>query len=844
MSLTFKKSIVEIFTAIITGLIFWIFYCQLQPYFLKISNLFFSNLPIQESFNNRSILTCIIFSLAGYHAINQIYKTKFPSLKSIVLCSIVGLLYFRLFRQDSEIYFFLLTNNSDIYLCDIILFSSFLALSNYSHFQIIIRQHKKGIIQEVTELDEQEDKLHRYKQANELIRLIERTNPKISVSISITAEWGNGKSVFLNFLEKKLEKTSLIVRFNPWIARQNQTTIGIFFDLLKEKLFKYDSKTAETIHKYSNNVLLVESEDSFFLKIFKLFLGFLIPKPSTLSDQKAEINASINLIGKKIIVFIDDLDRVSPEEILEVMNLIRNTADFNNTIFIVAMDLGYIKTALTSSNPLLDVDRYLEKIFQLQFVLPPIMFDSIKELLEFEFDNFLENNSDLIYPDNFSLNFKSALTNISAKLDFQNGYPNFTSFNKPGILEETLNNIRDIKRFLNSFLLSYKLLGGELDMNDLILLEFLKLKFTSFYIRLSKRDFILFDDDRPGRWRIDTNSFNTYLETNESSLLQKIFGELYINPGSDSIPRPNSITYIQNHNKYFNHDLFGDISLVEIFKAKSNGIGHLEKYFKQIVFEASEKEDDKEKSDMILQLRTSKFFQFLIKSSNSEKDDLVIFESILFLRHLNLSNFYLTETLRTKLLVQLNTPDYKKSFASPIQGLFKKDHIELSFKLDLFIELKKRFIQDLDDSIWHKCLQNCTESLFFESNQFCVIDLKLQEDIMYLFTSWLKIPEEDQSLLGDFHKSLDNFKSYFTINPQLLLTRIFIVYKTAVKADIDTHLFEFFYLLNQKIPAKENCIGPTNPYCVVWLFDRWLMVLIPELDPVIWKKLIKIFVFV
>src|SRR5690606_32689438 len=78
---------------------------------------------------------------------------------------------------------------------------------------------------------------------------------------------------------------------------------------------------------------------------------------------------SIVDIERKIVVFIDDTDRLNKKEIFEVLRLIRNTANFTNVFFIVAYDREYITRTITE---LFQPNVYLEKIFQLEISLPVV----------------------------------------------------------------------------------------------------------------------------------------------------------------------------------------------------------------------------------------------------------------------------------------------------------------------------------------------------------------------------------------------------------------------------------------------------------------------------------------
>lgn len=77
------------------------------------------------------------------------------------------------------------------------------------------------------------------------------------------------------------------------------------------------------------------------------------------------------------VIVIDDVDRLGKEELFEVLRIIRNTANFPNTVFIVACDKDYVAKTIGQDS------AYLDKYFQYDVTLPPHRsFDLINEFTE------------------------------------------------------------------------------------------------------------------------------------------------------------------------------------------------------------------------------------------------------------------------------------------------------------------------------------------------------------------------------------------------------------------------------------------------------------------------------
>ncbi len=95
------------------------------------------------------------------------------------------------------------------------------------------------------------------------------------------------------------------------------------------------------------------------------------------------VQAATPLPTHKIVIFVDELDRCSGEEIVNVLDTIRTFMDSKKCIFIIAVDRhvlsASLKAKLVASGPIDkhnpqygSVDEYLNKVFQYQVSMPPV----------------------------------------------------------------------------------------------------------------------------------------------------------------------------------------------------------------------------------------------------------------------------------------------------------------------------------------------------------------------------------------------------------------------------------------------------------------------------------------
>ena len=186
-------------------------------------------------------------------------------------------------------------------------------------------------------------------------------------AVAITGSWGSGKSLFLNTVKSFCKEKAIVIDFNPWNSLSGDHLVKDFFDELAVELSPYYGGVKRLMDKY---VLLLYS---LRLQVTSNFVFRYFPgsKESNLESKKQEVANALKNIQKPIVIAIDDLDRLAGKEIFEVLKIIRNTAKFNNLIYIVTYDKEHVVKQL--SLPELGIEKdYLEKIFQIELSMPEV----------------------------------------------------------------------------------------------------------------------------------------------------------------------------------------------------------------------------------------------------------------------------------------------------------------------------------------------------------------------------------------------------------------------------------------------------------------------------------------
>jgi predicted KAP-like P-loop ATPase len=305
----------------------------------------------------------------------------------------------------------------------------------------------------------------------------------------------------LNLMKLELNNRDvkpIIVDFNPWFFTTEEQVIERFFDQfssairqsnqgksnnLSRKLKSYADKVASVTVKLG----LVEFSVREMLSVFG--------NDSTIFGLRDEIKALLRETGQRIVVFIDDLDRLDEHEIQTMFKLVKLIADFPYTSYVLAFDPTMVSAAIRTSYPTND-DRsigesFLEKIIQVplhvppadQKLLTPMVFEGLNEIIK---------------------NHEIALS--------QEEIERFAN-----VWGRTISNIlstpRIAKRYLNTVSVLVPLLCGEVNTVDQLLLEAVSLFFPRLYDLIRhKPDLVLSGGrDRLGR-RSRTDEYKQEIE--------------------------------------------------------------------------------------------------------------------------------------------------------------------------------------------------------------------------------------------------------------------------------------------------------------------------------------------
>ncbi|MBL6662692.1 MAG: AAA family ATPase [Flavobacteriales bacterium] len=454
-------------------------------------------------------LIFIILVLIGIITMIYDFKRFKPSKnfsKILILISLIYLSFYR-FKVDSVWRFEEFFLNDNFYYLDVILLLTLFRLVLHTSKLAVINplNSKDAFFNEESLGENGEDEFGYSNYVSQLSKKILESNFDNSFAIGLNASWGMGKTSFIDLLQKKLKNDDVItIEFNVWASKNSNSIVQNFFKILDENLRVYSLSLSRLIRRYSKEVQNLNS--NLAIKLIHEFLIYFF-KPLSTDTLYSEINTTLSAIDKKLIIFIDDVDRLSTSEIIEVLKLIRNTANFRNTFFLVAYDRNYVVSAIKSHN-CFNERKYLEKIFQLEISLPLIP----KNVLEQQ----------------FYINVKEVFPDIIEKEQFFyfKGYKYDNKIRK--ILNDWLKSKRDVTRLSNSFCLNFGKLIGNVDLYDFFSIEVLRVFYPDVYDLIKDKPLEFFETQSSG------NDFTYKLkkENNVDSLPLKITLYRYLEENS------------------------------------------------------------------------------------------------------------------------------------------------------------------------------------------------------------------------------------------------------------------------------------------------------------------------
>ncbi|MDK7189334.1 P-loop NTPase fold protein [Bifidobacterium sp. UMB1230] len=275
----------------------------------------------------------------------------------------------------------------------------------------------------------------------------------------------------------------IIIKFSPWNYSDKNNLISLFFHELKNKLGvakgeENKEKIGKAISQYSDIIdalsfiPVVGPAIAPILKTISKSKGAKLMQAPSLNEAKEKLCEALKDFNHKIIVFIDDIDRLTTPQIKDIFQLVKQVGDFPNIIYVLTMDREIVCNALSEYHNI-DGDEYLKKIVQVSFEVPEIDKTTVHEILRDRLNDIVHKSKN--------------------EEEFENNKYFETVLEK--CVNPYVNNIRDVNRLLNAFRFKYGALWKETSFVDLLAITAIEIFEPKLYEWIfNNKDFICSGD--------------------------------------------------------------------------------------------------------------------------------------------------------------------------------------------------------------------------------------------------------------------------------------------------------------------------------------------------------------
>ena len=245
------------------------------------------------------------------------------------------------------------------------------------------KENTKGMgITDMPCTSEEEDLLEISKYVKGLGKFIREC--QTPMSIAIQGDWGTGKTSTLNLLKKNLEADKdtngiKCVFFNTWQYSQFNMEDSLYVSFVHNlvKQCGGNDEILKTVAGFGKLAFFKAIDWKFGTNASEILDGFEKAKKdqmesvSKLQEDFAEL---VKKTGKRLVIFIDDLDRLNPEVAVELLEIIKLFVNVENSIFVLAIDYEVVvKGVRKKYGENLSEEKcrnFFDKIIQLPFKMP------------------------------------------------------------------------------------------------------------------------------------------------------------------------------------------------------------------------------------------------------------------------------------------------------------------------------------------------------------------------------------------------------------------------------------------------------------------------------------------
>jgi predicted KAP-like P-loop ATPase len=221
--------------------------------------------------------------------------------------------------------------------------------------------------------------------------------------IGVEGAWGSGKSSLLFLIGEELgklpeDRQPTVINFRPWLIGNRDALITSLFGELSRQLDQVAlnagdatrisvtkaKEAGEALRRFMSGLSRAGAAIEFAGEASGFGLLKLVgkgakatgdaagkkPAPPPLSELKANLVKSLRDLGHRFVITIDDVDRLEPAEVIEILRLVRSVVDLPNVIYLLCYDSDTLAHSIERAAGIKSGHSHLEKIVQLTVMVP------------------------------------------------------------------------------------------------------------------------------------------------------------------------------------------------------------------------------------------------------------------------------------------------------------------------------------------------------------------------------------------------------------------------------------------------------------------------------------------
>ncbi|MGW8850063.1 KAP family P-loop NTPase fold protein [Streptomyces xiamenensis] len=324
------------------------------------------------------------------------------------------------------------------------------------------------------------DLLGRQHYAHRAVQLLQQVRQQTESGVlALIGPWGAGKSSVLGMVKKELKSGAMggtlwsVAEVNPWMYSDLDSIALSLFGEIRASLPKEDrwSEARKNIGQFTKvisplgrltSVLGLDSES------YLHALGTGIEGDTSVSAVQRTVEDALRENGRPLLVIMDDLDRLTPDELLLVFKLVRLVGRLPNIYYLLSFDEQTLRDVLRRTDLVggseTRAQEFLEKIFQVRLDLPPLTEREAARLVDQSLAVILEQH-DLVLSDEDIRRFNHAhLVHLG----------------------DRLRTPRTVKRYFGQVNIGLTQNAVEVDLTDFLVITFLRTSEPGVYRMLQR----------------------------------------------------------------------------------------------------------------------------------------------------------------------------------------------------------------------------------------------------------------------------------------------------------------------------------------------------------------------